>query len=339
MDIQALPDSIVDNDPTNDIEICGRCLFCGSDRSRDDALCARDEFFRSDRGTFTILRCASCGSLWLKNQPVGQRLLNAYANYYTHGTDGEVGDTVSGLRGWIRASYFRSRLTHPVGLLDRLVAGTIALAAYDTSGLDKGLRFVPPPPAKILDYGCGNGKFLMRLQTLGYELHGAEYDPHLLGKLASAGIAIHHVATLKAKQWNRAFDHITLSHVLEHVPDPLALLRRLFGWLKPGGGLYLELPNADATGLDIFGRYWRGLEAPRHFSLPNRAALVTALERAGFEMQLQYIDRAARPSLWNESLAVSPEEKRPAMRQAMSEAPAETEINAELLTFLARRPA
>ncbi|MFO0008530.1 MAG: class I SAM-dependent methyltransferase, partial [Betaproteobacteria bacterium] len=40
------------------------------------------------------------------------------------------------------------------------------------------------------------------------------------------------------------FDLITLFHVLEHLPDPGAGLARLAGWLKPGGHLYVEVPNA-----------------------------------------------------------------------------------------------
>jgi SAM-dependent methyltransferase len=332
-------DSHIDQDPNEDIETCANCLFCGSAETSGASLLVRDEFFGSDDGTFELQRCASCASVWLKNRPVGSRLLRAYANYYTHTPEPADGAAATKARKWIRASYLRSRLVRPASLVDRLVGRGIALVGYDTSGLDKSMRFVPGPPATILDYGCGSGHFLLRLQGLDYQLHGAEYDPHLLGKLSQAGIAIHDVASLAENSWDCAFDHITLSHVLEHVPDPLALLHRLQGWLKPGGGLYIELPNADATGLEIFRRYWRGLEAPRHFSLPTREALVRALQNAGFMVERQHVDRAARAWLWNESLKVCPEDARPACLQAMADAPHETETNAELLTFLARKPA
>lgn len=338
MQSHVFPDCHLDEDQNEDIEICSHCLYCGSSESVDASLFVRDEFFGSDSGTFELRRCSSCESLWLKNRPVGSRLLRAYANYYTHTPENADGDAVSRARKWIRSSYLRSQLVRPAGLIDMLVARAIALVGYDTSGLHKSMRFVPAPPAAILDYGCGNGHFLLRLQALDYELHGAEYDPHLLGKLSQSGIAIHDVAALTGDSWNCVFDHITLSHVLEHVPDPIALLHRLKGWLKPGGGLYVELPNADATGLAIFGQYWRGLEAPRHFSLPNRNALVRAVENAGFIIERQHVDPSARPWLWDQSLKVSPEGARPAFLRAMSDAPPETETNAELLTFLVRSP-
>ena len=88
--------------------------------------------------------------------------------------------------------------------------------------------------------------------------------------------------TAEQQPWEGTFDHITLVHVLEHVPNPLDLLARLFAWLKPVGTLFVEPPNADATGPAILDQYWRGLEAPRHFALPTRGALTGALEHAGF---------------------------------------------------------
>lgn len=339
MDGTTSPNALVEPTCLDDLQTCGHCLFCGSDHAAPGVSDVADEFFRADPGRFDFLRCGDCGSIWLSQRPVGPRLLKAYSNYYTHTGDVGADANIAGLRGLVRAAYFRSRFENGAGLVDWLVAKGIALSGYNTAGLDRGMRFIPAPPAKVLDYGCGSGKFLLRLQKLDYELHGVEYDPHLLQALADVGIAIHDVATLTDDRWNREFDHITLSHVLEHVPDPRALLRRLFGWLKPGGGLYLELPNAGATGLDIFGRYWRGLEAPRHFSLPTPRALIAALEAEGFVVERQHVECAARAWVWNVSLGAAPPDQRAALQQAMASAPAETVTNAEFLTFLARRPA
>jgi 2-polyprenyl-3-methyl-5-hydroxy-6-metoxy-1,4-benzoquinol methylase len=79
------------------------------------------------------------------------------------------------------------------------------------------------------------------------------------------------------------FDAITLSHVIEHVHDPVDTLIRCHRMLKPGGYLWLETPNADSVGYELYGRYWRGLEPPRHLVIFNSAALEMTLARAGFE--------------------------------------------------------
>jgi SAM-dependent methyltransferase len=78
------------------------------------------------------------------------------------------------------------------------------------------------------------------------------------------------------------FEAATLSHVIEHVHDPVATLRACRELLAPGGMIYVDTPNIDAVGHGIYGRHWRGLETPRHLVLFTRASLRRALEQAGF---------------------------------------------------------
>jgi len=84
--------------------------------------------------------------------------------------------------------------------------------------------------------------------------------------------------------WASCFDVITLNHVIEHVHDPIAVLRACHRLLKPGGRLWLETPNVDSLGLARFGRNWRGLETPRHLVLFGRRGLRQACMAAGFAM-------------------------------------------------------
>jgi SAM-dependent methyltransferase len=52
--------------------------------------------------------------------------------------------------------------------------------------------------------------------------------------------------------------------------------------LRPGGRAWFCQPNLGAAGLSCFGRFWRGLEAPRHLALFDPDAFIAFLERAGF---------------------------------------------------------
>ncbi|ODR99964.1 hypothetical protein AUC68_02325 [Methyloceanibacter methanicus] len=74
-----------------------------------------------------------------------------------------------------------------------------------------------------------------------------------------------------------SFDVITLSHVLEHVPDPGTTLMQLRELLRGGGHLYIDTPNIDAIGHEVYGRYWQGLDVPRHLSVLSQRALVDLL--------------------------------------------------------------
>lgn len=319
------------------LERCTQCLFCGSSKFQREYEAVRDLFFAADQGDFSYLRCQDCQSLWLETRPAGARLAKAYSSYYTH-AEPRPAVTRTGLKSLRWSGYVRSRFAAKSSLMDDLIAKGAQLAGLDNSYIEESYRFAPKAPAKILDYGCGSGEYLLLMQPLGYSVQGAEFDPHLLTELSHRGIKITDVTTIDEKQWDDQFDHITLSHVLEHVPNPQALLHRLARWLKPGGTLFVEVPSADATGLRIFNAYWRGLEAPRHFSLPSRAAIVAALEQTGLVLERQRISITARLFLWADSLKAVPVSDAPQFEAAIAAAPAETYDNAEFLTFVARKP-
>ena len=71
------------------------------------------------------------------------------------------------------------------------------------------------------------------------------------------------------------FDCITSSHVLEHSPNPLGFLTILYGMLKKGGTLFLEVPNC---GLPY---YWGEGDSP-HLVFFSQESLVKVVEKAGF---------------------------------------------------------
>jgi hypothetical protein len=74
---------------------------------------------------------------------------------------------------------------------------------------------------------------------------------------------------------------VTAFHVLEHVPDPVGMTRRMLEWLAPGGLLVVEVPNAGGLGARLFGRAWSGLELPRHLSHFTPESLGAVVRRAG----------------------------------------------------------
>src|SRR5439155_77066 len=76
------------------------------------------------------------------------------------------------------------------------------------------------------------------------------------------------------------FDVVTAFHVLEHVPDPVAVARRMLDWLTPSGLLIVEVPNAGGLGATLFGRAWSGLELPRHLSHFTPETLERVIEMA-----------------------------------------------------------
>src|SRR5262249_59216085 len=101
----------------------------------------------------------------------------------------------------------------------------------------------------------------------------------------AAGLDVEEGVIEEAPGVDGRYDAITLSHVIEHVHDPVGTLRACHRALRPGGTVWVLTPNLEAAGRRRFGRDWFPLEPPRHLTIFTAASLGLALERAGFEPQ------------------------------------------------------
>ncbi len=260
------------------------CLFCGSQDLAPFVDEVRDWFFRSVPGAFAYRRCRGCDTLVLDRRPVNERLGLAYAGYYTHESEPEAARPGLARRTWqaLSRGFVRHRFGGSNSVQDRLCAAIVERMPERRLGVVAHHRFLPGAPSRVLDYGCGNGDFLLRAKALGHRVTGVDFDEGAVAFAATRGLDVSTPEQMPREPFSEGFDMITANHVLEHVPGPRGLLGQFHDWLVPGGRLYLEMPNARAGGIARFGRFWRGFEAPRHFTVPSRKALRAALEEAGF---------------------------------------------------------
>jgi len=98
-----------------------------------------------------------------------------------------------------------------------------------------------------LDLGSGSGEFSYLAKRSGAGVTSVEpnegYAAYCREKL---GLDVQGKTLEQCDFAPQSFDLIRLSHVLEHMRDPVASLQRLRGWLRPGGVLYIEVPNIEA---------------------------------------------------------------------------------------------
>jgi SAM-dependent methyltransferase len=138
----------------------------------------------------------------------------------------------------------------------------------------------------ILDYGCGDGSFLVRAAAHmpGRALFGFELgEKREMCQLAGGAVTIlkgYHADLLDVLPACRV---VTMNHVIEHLPDPFAIVASLSDRLLPGGCFEGQTPNAASTELRVFGARWSGYHAPRHTVVFSARGLESLLERAGFE--------------------------------------------------------
>ncbi|HZT83575.1 MAG TPA: class I SAM-dependent methyltransferase, partial [Gemmataceae bacterium] len=82
-----------------------------------------------------------------------------------------------------------------------------------------------------------------------------------------------------------SFDRVTMWQSLEHVHDPLAVLRAAHRLLVPGGELLVAVPTIDSLAFRWFGPHWLGLDLPRHLTHFTPGTLGAMLLRAGFTVE------------------------------------------------------
>ena len=133
------------------------------------------------------------------------------------------------------------------------------------------------PRGSLLDVGCGNGDLLQIAKAMGFDIQGLEIDPLAVHAASTRGLPVRQGSFDLLEEYKGCFDYVVCSHVIEHVHNPRNLLDLLLKAAKPNGRIFITWPNPESIVLRLFGRYWRGLEAPRHLCLPSLLAFSDAL--------------------------------------------------------------
>ena len=147
------------------------------------------------------------------------------------------------------------------------------------------LRGFAPPPGRLLDVGTAGGAFLLEARDAGWSVAGIEPMPGAAESARSRGLDVQTGIVESASLPAGRFDAVTMWHVLEHIPEPLATLERLRESLAAGGVLAVEVPNGGSVMARREGADWRPAEPDVHVSQFTRAALGRLLERAGFTVE------------------------------------------------------
>lgn len=287
------------------------CRFCAGERVAPAFVVGDRNRGVSDR-LFTYVRCATCDSLSLPDPP------------------GDLGD-------YYDADYYG---LVPRERLDRA-------AAEDRWRIDEFVvgRVARGGPA--IEIGPGNGRFAHLLAREGFEVHVVERDAAACEYLRDV-VGVHVVATDDPVAGIAALPQahlIALWHVLEHVPEPAALLSAIARRLAPGGIAVIALPNLHALGHRLLGRRWPHIDAPRHLTLPPPEALLARLRSEGLDVEsVRTDDPGARHYnwfAWDRALRPlrlpSPIHRRAA--SAVTRALHRAETRGSSLTVVARRPA
>ena len=141
------------------------------------------------------------------------------------------------------------------------------------------LRHTQQAPGSAVDIGTKDGSLLAVLQARGWQAIGYDPDARFHGYADHGlGVTIRPELFSEATSAPASLDLVTACHTLEHVPDPLALLRTIRRALRPNGWLYIEVPNL---------RYIQRRQLiPGHLVLYSAQTLRQTVEAAGFTVRV-----------------------------------------------------
>lgn len=225
------------------------CPICG----------AREGRLRHHIRGYVILACGRCTGWYLREAAAGGA---AYAGgYLRRGAD--AGET----RGYF--DYEAERALH----LRNFARNLQLLAQHGAAGA-------------LCDVGCASGHFLAAAAATGRftSVAGVDVSAEAIAAVRARLGCAAWAGEVEAMPAPGRFDVVTMWETIEHIERPVEALAALRGWLAPGGLLAVGTGDNASAAARLLGRRWWYLVPPDHCVYFNRAALATALARAGYRV-------------------------------------------------------
>lgn len=232
-----------------------KCNLCGSNSS--------DIFFKGidikykKLGLFTVVKCNRCGLIYSNPRPKQSLISKYYPDEY-----------------W--------EMEYDNGVMETKIK---KIAHKFINKISFKIKIPLKNGGKILDIGCGDGKWLLKLREEGWKTYGveisdlaAEYVRKKYNLNVFTGIVE------DAGYEDDFFDAIILSHVIEHLSDPIRTLFEVNRILKKDGILVISAPNVGSFEAKHFKKYWIGWDLPRHFYHFTPTTITSLLNKTGFDV-------------------------------------------------------
>lgn len=108
------------------------------------------------------------------------------------------------------------------------------------------LKLIKNKNGKLLDVGCSEGKFIMHYKKAGFECEGIDISDKAIEFGKRRGLDIKKVDITKGLPYaNETFDVICCGQVLEHMLDPLPIVKEMYRVLKKEGYIVITVPNIN----------------------------------------------------------------------------------------------
>lgn len=243
------------------------CLACGDTRMSPWAE-AHDVEYYAVADSFAYLRCEACGSLSISPVPEN-RLSEIYPSTYYSFSAKDAGKSLP----------LRIKLA-----LDRRLFRNVFRRIGDR------------PSYAALDVGGGTGWLLEQAKQAEPNLKRTmvvDIDSSARDIALAAGHEYFH-GRIEDFATDDKFDLVLMLNLIEHVRDPVSMLKKAGEMLAPGGLILIKTPNCDALDARLFRhRNWGGYHCPRHWVLFSPDSFRQAAQKAGLQVDALHLTQGA----------------------------------------------
>jgi 2-polyprenyl-3-methyl-5-hydroxy-6-metoxy-1,4-benzoquinol methylase len=269
------------------------CLVCHKSDSSE-----KFKFLSKDTNWYSAMKCNNCGLVYGNPQPI---LTSASIN--------EI----------YASEYYDNYFGADVSYQDKEVA-SYYMECYKKEFAIYSKYTTKKDSLKVLDVGCGDGKFLEIFRSNGWDCLGLEPSETSRKIAISKGFQVIDLPFLEMPASNGLYDFIFLDNVIEHINEPNAFAEKAFGLLNSGGVFVTKTPNSDSlnevlqtvmlrvlpvfmsNGLMKFIKKTTGkgsgtvhrygnLHPPVHLAIYNKSSITTLLTQAGFKKEQVHVFR------------------------------------------------
>ncbi len=229
-----------------------KCPICNSENTTKKFTGLHDHY-NNIKGEFFFNKCINCGHLFLGNPLKKNEIYLAYSKNYGAYNKFEF--------NWLREFFLKSQV-------------------YNLVGKNFFKRKL-----KILEVGAGEGPFSKIFYKLGHEVTATDIEKSTLDQLKLIGVKIKQ-GEFEKINFNKKYDLIILSHVIEHFYNPGKVVHKLKSLLKKDGVVFLKTPNSDFLFLELVKKYTHIFDTPRHISIFSKKSLKIMFENKEFNVKI-----------------------------------------------------
>jgi 2-polyprenyl-3-methyl-5-hydroxy-6-metoxy-1,4-benzoquinol methylase len=236
--------------------------------SNDEVVIKAQDILYDSHGEFTMVRCSKCGLHRTNPRPNAKNILDYYPKNYSPFIGTRLPPSL--------------RKTSRFIIFSKLYRKLIDFKSHSLPTISKG---------KALEIGCASGSYMHKLKMLNWEVEGIEvdYDSALYAKQLGFHVQINSLE--KAIISSNSYDLIVAWMVMEHVHEPLQVLKKLNLAAKDNSYFVFSVPNISCWQFKFFGKYWYPLQLPTHLFHYDKASITRLLKASGWEIEKCFYQR------------------------------------------------